>query len=435
MSSPLTYDEDKDVFDSEVNGDDMSMCELFNIETCDKYGLDETNAENELQTGTDINDGNISQLELFVGVDSESVCHHDNINEYSDFHQEDLLKSSKDENLHIVSSNKQHENVSSNADVLQESDVTFNSSLHGLESSEMNSNKWYWHTTVAQPQEYSKENIPGISNEPKNELKETTDGFINVYSCSACDEDFLSFAKLTAHMKYHIPGAEKPKHACTVCARKFFTAGALEHHVKMHSYKPEKCEICQKIYKNKNMLALHKLTHSTTKMHPCQYSNRKFVFASSLEQHLIADHISELQFLCKGCNKVFNSKVELITHRKSHPNVSFKQKVKCSEYLCYICGDVFDTFHKLKSHDKQFHESSKKQQKSNFKNPSKYICMYMCEVCGKIFKYHALLRNHAVVHQERKEQFMCEICGVVWKNRWLLQKHQISHSSHQEHVC
>jgi rubrerythrin len=51
--------------------------------------------------------------------------------------------------------------------------------------------------------------------------------------------------------------------------------------------------------------------------------------------------------------------------------------------LCYICGDVFDNSHKLKSHEKQFHESSKKQQESDFKNPSKYIC----EVCGKIFKY------------------------------------------------
>ncbi|XP_023721902.1 endothelial zinc finger protein induced by tumor necrosis factor alpha-like [Cryptotermes secundus] len=429
MSSPLTYDEDKDIFDSEVNGDDMSMCELFNIETYDKYGLYDTDAENELRTVTDISDSNSN--ELFVGVDSSSVCRHDNINEYSDFLQEDLLMSSKDENLHVVSSSKQHENVSSNTDVLEECDVLFNSSLLGFESSEMNSDNWHRHSTVAQTQEYSKENIPDLSNIPENALKETTDGFINVYSCSACDEGFLSFAELTAHMKYHIPGAEKPKHACTVCARKFFTAGALEHHVRMHSCQPEKCEICQKIYKNKYMLALHKLTHSTTKIHPCQYCNRKFVFASSLEQHLIADHISELQFLCKDCNKVFHSELELITHRKSHSKLSFKQKVKCLEYLCYICGDVFDNFRKLKSHEQQFHESSEKQQKSDFKNPSKYIC----EVCGKIFKYLALLNNHAVVHQETKEQFMCEICGVVWKNRWLLQKHQISHSSHQEHVC
>jgi KRAB domain-containing zinc finger protein len=413
MSSPLIYDEDKDGYDSEVGGDDMSLCELFNIGMCDEYGIDATSAENKLQIGTDINDDNGSQLQLFVGVDSASLCRYNNTNEYSEFLQEDLLKSSKDDNMHIESSIEQHENVSSNADVHQDGD------------------NGYQHTAAAQLHKYSKENIPDFSNILENALKETTDSFINVYSCSACDEDFLSFAELTAHMKYHIPGSEEPKHACTVCTRKFFTTGALELHIKMCSCKSEKCEICQKVYRNKNMLALHKLTHGITRTHPCQYCNRKFVLSSSLEQHLIADHIDQLQFLCKGCNKVFHSKLELVAHRKSHPKVSFKQKVKCSDYLCYVCGYVFDTFHKLKYHEKRVHESGKKQQKSNLKTPFKYIC----EVCGKIFKYHALLKSHALVHQEMKEQFMCGVCGLVLKNRWLLQKHQISHSSHQEHVC
>ena len=51
---------------------------------------------------------------------------------------------------------------------------------------------------------------------------------------------------------------------------------------------------------------------------------------------------------------------------------------------------------------------------------------------GLIFKYCALLKNHASVHGRTKEQFECEVCGVVWKSRWLLQQHQISDSKHQE---
>jgi len=51
---------------------------------------------------------------------------------------------------------------------------------------------------------------------------------------------------------------------------------------------------------------------------------------------------------------------------------------------------------------------------------------------GLIFKYCALLKNHASVRGRTKEQFECEVYGVVWKSRWLLQQHQISQSKHQE---
>lgn len=423
MPSPLARDDVKDESDIELDVDDMSMYDLFAIGTCVKNDPDDAYAENDLQTGKDTNSNSIQQ-EIFDEMDSASVCHHDYIDGYFEF-LPDVLKASKDENIHEVSSNTCHENVSQNADIFEEADMSLNNNLNACESSEMNSD------TVVQPQEYSKENIPDLSNIPENSLKETTGGFINVYSCSACDEDFVSFAELTAHMKYHIPGVEKPKHVCTVCDRKFLTLIALEHHVKMRLCKPEKCEICQKIYKNKNMLALHKLTHGAVSSHSCLYCKRKFVFASSLEKHLIVDHIDKLQFLCKGCNKVFHSKLELIIHRKSHQKAMFKQKDKCSEYLCYACGDVFDTFRKLWSHEKRVHEDNEKRHTSELKNSLKYIC----EVCGKVFKYLASLKNHAIVHQKRKEQFMCEVCGVVRKNKWLLKQHQISHTSLREHVC
>jgi KRAB domain-containing zinc finger protein len=430
LSSSLAGDEVKDGTDTELDGDDMSMYDLFDIGTCDKNDPDDTYAENEQQPGNDTNSDS-SQQEVCDEMDNASICDRDYIDGYFKLLPEVVLKANKDDSIHEVSSNIQHENISQNTDIFQEANTSLNTNLNACETSEMNSGNQYWSAAVEQPKEYSKENVSDLSNILENSLKETTDGFINVYSCSACNEDFVSFAELTAHMKYHIPGVEKPEHVCTVCDRKFSTSGALEHHAKLCFCKPEKCEICQKIYKNKNMLVLHKLIHGAVSSHPCQYCNRKFVFASSLEQHLIADHRDKLQFLCKGCNKVFHSKLELIIHRKSHPKPELKQKNKCSEYLCYICGDVFDTFRKLWSHEKWVHEDSKRQQMSELKNCLKYIC----EVCGKIFKYPALLKNHSVVHQRTKEQLMCEVCGVVRKNKWLLKQHQFSHSSIREHIC
>jgi len=70
--------------------------------------------------------------------------------------------------------------------------------------------------------------------------------------------------------------------------------------------KTEKFEVCEKIYKNKNMLAFHKLTYGTTELYLCQYCER-FVFSSSLGLHLIGDHKDMFQSLCNSCITVFLS--------------------------------------------------------------------------------------------------------------------------------
>lgn len=189
-----------------------------------------------------------------------------------------------------------------------------------------------------------------------------------------------------------------------LCDRKFFSAGALEHRMKLCAVR-QKFEICEKIYKNKNMLAFHRLTYGTTDFYLCHYCER-FVFSSSLGLHLIGDHRDKFHFLCNSCIKVFLSKLEIIIHRKNHPKAIHIKKKHC---LCYFCCDVLDSFIKLQYREKWIHEGTKEQQIPEFKNSSKYIF----EVFGLIFKYCALLKNNASVHGRTKEQFQCEVCGVV----------------------
>lgn len=168
--------------------------------------------------------------------------------------------------------------------------------------------------------------------------------------------------------------------------------------------KTEKFEICEKIYKNKNMLAFHRQTYGITELYLCQFCER-FVFSSSLGLRLIGDHRDKFQFLCSSCIKVFLSELELIIHRKKNPKAIYEEKF-C---LCYFCCDVLDIFIKLQYHEIWIHEGRKEQQISELKNSSKYIC----EMFGLIFEYCALLKNHASVHGRTKEQFEFEVCGVV----------------------
>ena len=170
--------------------------------------------------------------------------------------------------------------------------------------------------------------------------------------------------------------------------------------------KTEKFEICEKIYKNKNMLAFHRLTYGTTELYRCQYCER-FVFSSSLGLHLISDHRDKFQSLCSSCIKIFLSKLELIIHRKNHPKAIHEQK----QYLCYFCCDVLDSFIKLQYHEKWIHEGRKEQQIPELKNSFKYIC----EMFGLIFKYCALLKNHASVHRRTKNSL--NVKSVEWCER------------------
>ncbi|XP_069673048.1 zinc finger protein 90-like isoform X2 [Periplaneta americana] len=423
LSSPSRDEEDVDVDDDdEVFGDDMSAQELFGT---NKENSDDSLLKDESQTVHDINNHSI-QEKYSCETDIMSVEYHEDAYDYSEcinLQAELRLSEDVDINDGVADEQKLNNNIEEQEDVISSFTVTqdCNSSLDTSlkdHTSTLNNEYQCWGEKT-QHQEHSKENIP------ENVLNETTSGFINVYTCSLCDEDFVSFAELTAHVKCHIPGKAKPEHNCTVCGRSFLTACALESHVKLRSCKLEKCDLCEETFKNKNLLTLHKLTHSTSHTHPCDHCKRKFVFASSLEQHMIVDHKDKLEFVCLGCNKIFHSKLELQLHRKNHPRAIFKKKGKCFNYLCYVCGRVFDTFRKLRTHEKRIHEGSVMQQNS----------MHICEVCGKTFKFPALLKNHAVMHQRQREHFVCEICGVVRKNKWLLQQHQTSHNSRRDHIC
>jgi hypothetical protein len=86
-----------------------------------------------------------------------------------------------------------------------------------------------------------------------------------------------------------------------------------------------------------------------------------------------------------------------------------RERGGCRHFLYYFCCDVLGSFIKLRYHEKWIHEGTKEQQIPELKNSFKYIC----EVFGLIFKYCALLKNHASVRGRTKEQFECEICGVV----------------------
>ena len=130
----------------------------------------------------------------------------------------------------VENTRNRHESVNTNADIFQDNNTSLSTSLRACESSEVV-------VCIGVPLLWIPKQIikktPDLWNIFGNALRETTDGFIHVYSCFACDEGFVSFVELTAQMKCCVPGVEKLTYACTLCDRKFFSAGTLERHVKI----------------------------------------------------------------------------------------------------------------------------------------------------------------------------------------------------------
>ncbi|PSN43378.1 hypothetical protein C0J52_17978, partial [Blattella germanica] len=362
--APLGFhnEDDNDLseeFSNEMFGDDMSAEELF-------FDIKE-------------NKDSLSRLTLMNLTSNQLV------NDYSCFQEiscEDELGQSTDEineePFDTTADNMQHENLES----LPENIFLFETAMESTSN--------HCETNIPQIQESRKENIPGLSNKPEKFIKETPDGVISLYSCSACNEDFISFAELTAHMKYHIPEVKNSEYVCKVCNNKFATARAYKYHLKVHHDNRVKCDICDENFKNQNMLLLHKLAHAANNPHPCQHCDRKFVLASSLEQHLVLHHKEKI-LSCKSCNKILPSKLELQSHMKQMHTATFISNIdaEVSECLCTICGNLYDSLRKLKVHEKHAHGDRYKKQNEGEVNPNN---MFVCEVTPKSWNIRIIFR-------------------------------------------
>ena len=95
--------------------------------------------------------------------------------------------------------------------------------------------------------------------------------------------------------------------------------------------------------------------------------------SSALLKHLLNQNLYERKDKCGFCNQIFNSKKQLLDHKKSEhktyqpcrnlQNCPWGEDclynhnpVKENVFLCYQCGDEFETRHKMMIHRKTTHE-------------------------------------------------------------------------------
>merc|ERR1712059_41843 len=160
---------------------------------------------------------------------------------------------------------------------------------------------------------------------------------------------------------------------------------------------PEKillsCEQCPGLrFQWKKQLREHIIAEHSYK---CELCKKKFealsVFNGHMESH---------KARCDKCPEVFNSKNDLIGHKRD------QHTVKCTK-----CKHTFDSDDKCKQHMKKEHE-------------------FKCTHCGVVFDYQVRLEQHT----SKDHTFLCSSCGVVKSTQALLDLHEKGKHSSCE-VC
>ncbi|XP_077301792.1 uncharacterized protein LOC143922440 [Arctopsyche grandis] len=251
-------------------------------------------------------------------------------------------------------------------------------------------------------------------------------------------------------------------HKCSLCNQSFSRSNHIMRHMSTHNFNyPDKCEICEKVFPNKDLLTKHKRMQceNTTKTFQCGTCDMKFTYEMSLNKHILKHHKGESvsvnfldpvyqkrekTFICSTCNKSFYRKDHLDNHAKVHmPNEK--------KFECPICQKKFNRKDNLRSHSR-VHETNKEDLDSNclcvycgrsFSNSSNLIVHmrrhtgekpYKCDICGKGFPRSSDLQCHRRTHTGEKP-CLCTICGKGFSRSNKLVRHMRIHTGQRPYKC
>lgn len=141
-------------------------------------------------------------------------------------------------------------------------------------------------------------------------------------------------------------------------------------------------------------------------------------------------------------------------HNRLHhydPATAAKRKKFAGEHKCDVCGKIYKYKLMLKQHQAKAHGDLSCERR-------RYLCAfcgkelktakgleihnrshtgekpYTCEVCGKCFACETLLRTHNVTHTgERK--YSCDQCGKAFTQRSTLVVHKRYHTGERPYIC
>ncbi|XP_039445408.1 zinc finger protein 90 [Culex pipiens pallens] len=205
---------------------------------------------------------------------------------------------------------------------------------------------------------------------------------------------------------------------CTVC-RKPLNNRSTRHyheHCRQPELKPFKCNRCERTFASKSHLAFHAETHLERRL-PCPDCDKTYKHRRDLDLHRRCEHETtttpgEETIRCGKCSKQFPSQQALERHRKSHADDGLRP------FKCDQCKLSFRLKGNLTKHAKILHSKQK---------------LFKCERCSKSFYRNNALKFHMLSHQSKN--FQCRSCEKEFVDARNLERHLKTHVTQKEYRC
>ena len=243
------------------------------------------------------------------------------------------------------------------------------------------------------------------------------------FKCQLCerifdDLDFLNLHLRVAHNRKNRAGnsiLKVAKFNCENCSKSFSTNGMLSRHVES--------KICQKSFQKmpeKPMVPQIK----------CSSCENSFWDTYTFKKHYESVHPK--QFRCDICDDTFETKSNLVSHKKLHKKESSEKSIHTEK--------VFESEIKIE-------ESIAQNLKNRLANSILSVTKFNCDACGKSFSTTGMLSRHIeskicqktfekMPEKQMLPQFKCNSCQNSYWDSYTLKKHyEIVHHKLKEHKC
>ncbi|PSN37136.1 hypothetical protein C0J52_20172 [Blattella germanica] len=190
---------------------------------------------------------------------------------------------------------------------------------------------------------------------------------VSIWTCNLCNKLFSEKNKLNEHMETH---TRNRPFVCSLCNKSFFRKGDLLSHVRTHTGdRPFSCDLCNKSFTQSSTLVAHTRIHTGARPFFCDICNQSFSRNSILNAHKRL-HTGDRRFSCNICKKLFTRNSHLIAHMVTHTGDR--------PFSCDVCCKTFSRKDSLTLH-----------MRSHIDNRP-----FTCDTCDRSFSRKYLLKKH-----------------------------------------